>query len=164
MVAQGSSLPGQNPAYRPSGIFLELHDAQFFCNDPCLMFRLIRQRQRLAVALIVLSLAARLLVPVGWMPGTGQSMFMLCTGQGAVAAWIDDKGELHKSTPPEQRKSGIKCVFAGLGSGLNPDIGPSLGLTPVTSATILQLSGTSSTIGQGLAAPPPPSTGPPFLI
>lgn len=116
-----------------------------------------------ALALLALAFAmlSRAIIPAGWMPAntTGYAV-ILCTGHGAVQMWMDDKGELHSNAPAEEAASDHPCAFANPGL----PILPSLALIP---ALLLALTGHipgdsgEVAIGRGLAAPPPPSTGPP---
>jgi hypothetical protein len=120
-----------------------------------------------AVPLILCAFFVRMMIPSGWMPtvdGAGYTRISLCTGMGEQAAWIDTKGGLHKSDPGKKQQETAPCVFASLGAALDV---PHLAVpdAPVTKSQ--DDSGqvpVSAAIGQGLAAPPPPSTGPPILI
>lgn len=122
--------------------------------------------KRLALALLVMALAVRALVPAGWMP-SGERAFALtvCTGVDTKTIWMDSKGGLHKENPAGHKQSKHEpCAFAG-----NADI-PNLvsanavavGPESVDAAQPLQMQPVN--VGQGLAAPPPPQTGPPILI
>ena len=106
----------------------------------------------------------RLLVPVGWMPATEQGFAItLCTGEGAVSAWVDDKGEIHKGKPSEQTSH--PCIFAGFGAAFDISTAIDTVGAPVLPAGILPPSAAFVVaVGQGLAAPPPPSTGPPVSL
>ncbi|MGC6328599.1 hypothetical protein [Rhizorhabdus sp. FW153] len=119
-----------------------------------------------ALGLAMLALFMRVLIPAGWMPASAERGFsiILCTGQGAMSAWIDEKGELHEGKPGDDRAS-HPCVFAGFGAAfdLRPfDIAPSLFVVPVVLpfAFARGMGG----VGHGLAAPPPPPTGPPGAL
>jgi hypothetical protein len=120
-------------------------------------------KQHLTLALVVVALAVRVLVPAGWMPATalGHATFTLCTGTGMVEAWVGDDGTIHKSVPDKGGKGSIPCLFAGLGAGIDPgSLIKSISLAPVAFVAA-SLTAFAIAIGHGLAAPPPPSTGPP---
>ncbi len=155
---------GQNPAYRPSGIFPGCSGSHFFALAEPKMLKHSSFKKQLALSLVVLALAVRMFVPAGWMPTANQSGFTLCTGLGKIEVWVDGAGELHKSSPPKQKGGGTECAFAGLltGDGAeNRSFAPN-DLPPQNQVAPAGLA--SSRIGQGLAAPPPPSTGPPAFI
>ena len=114
-----------------------------------------------AVMLVAFALMMRLLVPAGWMPATDGRAVTLCTGMGAVEMWIADDGTLHEKAPVQPGKTTESCVFAALGAAIvTPDLAPVIAPPAIAAAPI---AGTALTIaiGRGLAAPPPPPTGPP---
>lgn len=118
------------------------------------------------MALLALALALRVLVPAGWMPAEGQGVAItLCSGEGAVPAWVDAQGKIHKHDPAQGSMADHPCAFAGMGA---PMLGgevpaPPLAL-PVPRDEIAGLAIAPAAIGQGLAAPPPPATGPPATV
>lgn len=120
-----------------------------------------QRRGACALGLMALALMLRMLVPVGWMPATDGRSITLCTGMGAVQAWIAADGTVHEKAPQPAGKAEQPCVFAGLGAAIVlPDLaGPiapvatPLAFAPPITAVVA--------IGRGLAAPPPPPTGPP---
>lgn len=120
---------------------------------------------RIAFALVALALLMRLLVPVGWMPAAEQGFAItLCTGEGAVSAWVDDKGEIHKGKPAAEQTS-HPCIFAGFGVALDLPSFTAIGAPLLLAAEALPpFARFVVAIGQGLAAPPPPSTGPPIIL
>lgn len=111
-----------------------------------------------------LALALRLVVPSGWMPavGAGGIKITICSGAGIVDATIGADGKIHKSSPVNGAAKDSPCAFAGVSAA---DVSPELlllgwsSLAPAAVALIRYIA-----IGQGLAALPPPSTGPPSLI
>ncbi len=123
-------------------------------------------RRYFSVALIVLALAMRVIVPAGWMPSaaSGYPTFTLCTGSGMVEAWVDQGGKIHKSLPGKGGATGEPCAFAGAGVGYVANDLPAALPVRFLTAVLLIIAGTCTSVGQGLAAPPPPSTGPPNLI
>lgn len=123
-----------------------------------------KMRGSLAVWFAAFALAARLLVPFGFMPVSGQGYAItLCTGDGMVAAWVDDSGKVHKERKAPGGNHDRPCAFAGIGGAVAaaglPDIVPP---TPIFGEESWPHPASVS-IGYGLAAPPPPSTGPPNI-
>lgn len=131
-----------------------------------LMTRGISQtRQRLLLALVALALAVRVLVPAGWMPSydAGHPTITLCTGTGMSEAWVDADGKIHKTSPDKSGKSTGFCAFSTLGLAfgalaLGVFIAAVFNRAPIAPFARQQIS-----VGRGLAAPPPPARGPPFL-
>lgn len=123
-------------------------------------------RDRTAIALLALALLARVLVPAGWMPAEGRGMAItLCSGSGAVAAWVDADGKIQKHDPAKGAMPDHPCAFAGLGMPmLGGDVPAAPLLAPVPRDELAGLSLAPAAIGRGLAAPPPPATGPPASI
>ncbi|KQX20892.1 MULTISPECIES: hypothetical protein [unclassified Sphingomonas] len=120
---------------------------------------------RIALAFVVAALFMRLLVPAGWMPASERGLAItLCTGTGAQQAWVDGQGKIHKGKPGEGRAD-HPCVFAGFAALLDLPSAIDLPAGPQPFATALPVfAGTAVAIGRGLAAPPPPSTGPPIRL
>jgi hypothetical protein len=121
--------------------------------------------RRLALAFVVLALTVRALVPNGWMPD-GERAFALtvCTGVDTQTIWMDSKGGLHKQHPDGHKQSKHwPCAYAGHADASTP-------VADVNSDADLRLLAIREpidplhvAIGLGLAAPPPPQTGPPTL-
>jgi hypothetical protein len=106
-------------------------------------------------------MAVRALVPTGYMaaPATlgGGLIVTICTGHGAVEAPVTLGG---KSTQHGDGKThDAPCAFAAVAHLAAPDL-ISLPLTG-RSASVLQTAPAQVMPGRGLAAPPPPATGPP---
>ncbi|KRB85591.1 hypothetical protein ASE00_02000 [Sphingomonas sp. Root710] len=116
-----------------------------------------------ALAFAILALVLRLLIPAGFMPATGQGFAItLCTGMGSMQAWVDEHGAVHKGEPVKKEQVEHPCAFAGFGAALDvPSVVGALALPFITMAKLIGASAAPATIGRGLAAPPPPSTGPP---
>lgn len=114
-----------------------------------------RSRGWLGVVL-ALALALKLLVPQGWMPGPGG--LVLCPEATPTAhAGIHGGGK----EKPGHALPDHPCAFAGLGLAA----APVLPVFTVASPPVILAGITPSryvvAIGRGLAAPPPPATGPP---
>lgn len=122
-------------------------------------------RGRIALAFVVAALFMRLLVPAGWMPASERGLAItLCTGTGAQQAWVDGQGRIHKGKPGEGQAD-HPCIFSGFAALLDLPSSIDLPVGPLAFAAALPMvAGTAVAIGHGLAAPPPPSTGPPIRL
>jgi hypothetical protein len=119
--------------------------------------------KRVAFLLVVLALAVRLAVPTGWMPGEKSFQLTLCTGTDTQTVWMDSKGKLHKQEPHGDDAEQQPCAFGGLAALAVPaDLAQDLQLHQLIEVT--RIADAPASIGHGLAAPPPPQTGPPILI
>ena len=119
------------------------------------------------IAFVLLALAARMVVPAGWMPtfANGRVTIMLCTSAGMVEAWIDADGKIHKESPVKKGAGDQPCAFAGLGGAADvPTFDVASLALPFAAQLIHNNKATAVAIGLGLAAPPPPATAPPALI
>jgi len=114
------------------------------------------------LGLLAIALLMRLLVPTGWMPMAGSGYAItLCTGMGAVQAWVDKDGNVHKGKPTDT-KSEQPCAFSGYSLALDlPPFGGVAILPALPNAVLPVASLFAVDVGRGLAAPPPPPTGPP---
>jgi len=122
--------------------------------------------KHIPLALIGFALLLRIIVPAGWMPTTGADgaiRISICTGMGAETAYIDRDGKVHKEAPSGTHHDPQPCGFGALGLGLNSAPGPTLILPFIAAAAVELAILQTAAIGHGLAAPPPPSTGPPSL-
>jgi hypothetical protein len=121
-------------------------------------------RGKVALGLLTLALLMRLIVPAGWMPTAGNGYAItLCTGAGTVSAWIDADGKLHKGEPADTA-SDHSCAFAGFAGALDLPATGALALPILPATAILVARPFAVDIGRGLAAPPPPQTGPPATL
>lgn len=118
--------------------------------------------------MVALAVALRLTVLPGYMiasPSGGSTAVVMCTADGAVSRTVVPVG--HPSTPDDHRdehpgKTSV-CPFAAAGVALSaPDLRVDVIAPPP--APSLPLAILVGLPGQGLAAPPPPATGPPFSI
>lgn len=138
--------------------------------------------RRCFLALAVMALAVRALVPAGWMTmpsADGTVRLTICTGTGPIAATpamahevraMSDMGSGMGSgmgpAPPHHGDDAPThpdhpCAFTGgvLAAALPVLIQPP---APPPVATAIRLAATRDlAVGRGLAAPPPPPTGPP---
>ena len=120
---------------------------------------------KVALALFALALLLRAMIPAGFMPVAGKGFAIeLCTGVGAVSAWVDDQGNVHKGKPGDSKPE-HPCAFANLSAALDlPTLGESLTVPSLATSALLGAGMAAVAIGRGLAAPPPPPTGPPFSL
>ena len=121
-------------------------------------------RRASAAIVALLALAVRLAAPTGWMlapsDGHGAPRLVICTGHGPA--------ELggHPSAPSHTPARSIEhpCVFAGAASPTAPQA-PAV---PIAAPTLMAVDVPVTAFrdqrpGRGLAAPPPPSHGPPTI-
>lgn len=120
---------------------------------------------RLLLIIALIAVAVRGLIPMGWMP-TGERGFeiTICDGIDTHKVWLDSDGKLHKQDPSKKPAPDPEpCAFGALAmAAVINDISAS----DIPSAKMAVASGRSDylvSIGRGLAAPPPPATGPPYL-
>ena len=125
--------------------------------------------RRWLLLLFACAMLVRALIPTGWMPIADAQGFriVLCSGAGpmtpsatapmdhAMAGMHHEKSSDHHSQGPEH-----PCAFAGVTPAIDtpPLAAP---LPPVRIRATPALARALVTIGHGLAAPPPPQTGPP---
>lgn len=118
--------------------------------------------RRWAFGFAVLALIVQVLTPSGYMVGRqgDHAAIVICTGHGPAGSLSDLIG--HPGKAPQSRHD-APCAFAGLGVSAAPPptaliVGPiSLATQPALIAQFYLIP------GRGLAAPPPPSQGPPQL-
>lgn len=122
-----------------------------------------------ALLLVACALLLRVAIPGGWMPAKGADGLVritLCTGMGAVEAWVDGEGRIHDGAPHKKQepKTDQPCAFAGLiAPAIDADPLPPP-LAPVARGATIVFADHAVAIGHGLAAPPPPPTGPPLTL
>lgn len=144
--------------------------------------------QRVAfAALLLVALLMRMAVPPGYMlaPGTGGWPVVPCDGFGAAPppAPVPDAGHdahaLHGShhmahgahhAPPHEHapgpvhKTDHPCAFGGLTLAAAPPMMPVVALFAPILAVAPAFHLAEVMVGRGLAAPPPPATGPPARL
>jgi hypothetical protein len=122
----------------------------------------------LALVVLACALGLRMLVPQGWMPVSDTHGFRItmCTGTGPMDMTVTMPGmTMHdgKAGHDQQPMQDHPCTFAHLGLALAEPGLPALILPPISRAEAVAAKAFAVAIGHGLAAPPPPSTGPPAL-
>jgi hypothetical protein len=118
--------------------------------------------RRWAVGLALLTLLLQGLTPAGFMLARqdGRATIAICTGHGPATSVIDVAG--HPSKPAKSQPD-TPCAFAGHGMVTATPIAARLATpiaAPITPAAPPRF---DLAPGRGLAAPPPPSQGPPTL-
>lgn len=126
----------------------------------------------IALALLACALALRLLIPAGWMPVHDAQGFhlTLCSGTGpeplpahAAMAGMAHHGTHRHDHQHDQGMPDHPCAFAGLGMVLAEPVLPAVAPIVATVEPAIVAIPAAVAIGRGLAAPPPPPTGPPAL-
>ncbi len=122
-------------------------------------------RSFLAVLLFA-ALAVRAIIPAGWMPSSERAFAItVCTGIDTKTIWLDRQGKTHKQDPAHDKGANhAPCAFAGMAMASDVPVPVAFELLAPSVTVIPRLTSANVTVGQGLAAPPPPSTGPPILI
>jgi hypothetical protein len=125
-----------------------------------------RCKRLLAVMVLLCALLGRVAVPTGYMIAAsnqnGLPVFQMCNGSGPMAMATDAR---HNPDQHEEHKSADHpCAFAAASTAV--DLAAVLHpVAPTTMAAATAYTALSfARPGLGLAAPPPPKTGPPFLI
>jgi hypothetical protein len=123
----------------------------------------------LALALIACALFLRILVPQGWMPVASHHGWQLapCSGAGPVASAAPMAGGAHHGhtkSPPAGHDGSAEspCVYAGLTQALDSWAGADIRLPQAAPAALAAATVAATAVSGKLAAPPPPSTGPPL--
>jgi hypothetical protein len=144
---------------------------------PCVDVIVHQMRRHLGAFLAVLALSVQSLIPTGYMVGargeTDGFAITLCTSNGMVNAVMNDNGQITELGAGNKARSDVPqpdddhtksvCGFAAQSIAL---FGPtSFELTRhelAFEALVAPLFASLTTPGRGLAAPPPPKTGPPL--
>jgi hypothetical protein len=117
-------------------------------------------RRRLGALVALLAIAVGLLAPQGFMVASGRSgpTIVICTGHGpATMPGQPDRSD-HKGGHAQA------CAFAGHGIASSPPSLAIIGKVVFAPQTALQVALADLAPGRGLAAPPPPSQGPPNFL
>lgn len=127
-----------------------------------------------SLALALVALTIRLLVPVGYMIGPtakgGDLPIVLCTSQGVEIVLLDQDAGRSDSASGSQddhtdpQPTGHPCAFAGAATGIAVERPPIVESADWSPPRRPPASIPDALPGRGLAAPPPPQTGPPHLI
>jgi len=143
-----------------------------------LLRRHLKLQRWFAGCLIALALAVRLLVPAGYMPMAGKAGLEICAGQNADLAAIGSMpgmgamphhagmgmhGMDHGKAMPGDHDHDCGFASAVGGSADLPDLILPAMLAPVALPVAFVVQAIVRP-GLGLAAPPPPKTGPPSIL
>ena len=118
------------------------------------------------LVLALIAVAMKILVPPGFMLGptdvTGRAGYPLvnCTGHGPATAPIDVGGK----APGQKPRTDAPCSFAGQAQAASPPTLSQIAAPWVRVKTPLVFAQFDLVPGRGLAAPPPPSQGPPVSL
>jgi hypothetical protein len=121
---------------------------------------------RFLITIALIAFAVRGLVPAGWMP-TGERAFeiTICAGVETHTVWLDSKGDLHKQDPSKKVVPDAEtCAFGAIAFAIASDGYDATTFKLLQNSALENVAEFSVAIGRGLAAPPPPATGPPILI
>ncbi len=127
---------------------------------------------RVFTALTVLALAVRFAIPAGTMlekPAEDGDLptLVICSSAGMITVKAEGYGIPAKPDPAKHQdngKSGEPCVFAAVAANVAPPP-PTVVDLPAPAATAAPFEvAVHQRPGEGLAAPPPPATGPPALV
>jgi hypothetical protein len=115
------------------------------------------------LCLLAFALALRILVPAGWMPAAeGGLRIVPCIAAPQAQVASDHHSGGHGEAPAPAAKDDGPCSFFGLSAPFAAPADPFAALLmPPLAAAASGIALLSVQIGRGLAAPPPPSTGPP---
>ena len=112
------------------------------------------------MALALLAIVMRVAVPQGFMiDPAGQAGLVLCIPGMAGSGDLDGRPGAPAPVNPDK-----PCAFAGFIADAPPQALPMVVPAFWQAASITDLTRPEQTPGRGLAAPPPPSVGPPALL
>jgi hypothetical protein len=131
---------------------------------------------QLGLAALLLALAMRLLVPTGFMweaGANGGAQLVPCSGMAPASNapamhgmhHMAMAGQAHEKGDESTDTNSHECAFSGLGGPLDlasPFVAPAA--LPRAILALPILTAQALTPGRGLAAPPPPSRGPPATV
>lgn len=125
---------------------------------------LVQDDRRLVAWLLAFVFFARILVPAGWMPSADQGRWVeICTGDSTAKIWLDDQGKAHPGKAGDSQHKGSACVFGAASFAFDLPVVAALPPLVAIATPIPAIRSLTLAIGRGLAAPPPPKTGPPTL-
>jgi hypothetical protein len=121
------------------------------------------------LVLATLAIALKIMIPAGFMPGMDQPgslpfALVICTGEGLKV--VDQLPASHQSDEHGGKSAhDAPCPFAVQGAATPPPAMVAVARAQVvTYVEPLSPLGRTVAPGQGLAAPPPPPTGPPIAL
>ena len=124
--------------------------------------------RRAFLALAMLAVALKVLIPAGFMARTEQAApfpLVLCTSQGAVVADAAALGHDSHEDQPAKSHHDSPCAFAGHGLGAAP---PTASDAEVAVVAVYERGApalpASVSPGRGVSGPPLPARGPPSLL
>ena len=123
-------------------------------------------RRRLGwLLLLVGALLARSIAPDGWMPvvnAAGGIEITVCNGTGPDDRMVlSPDGKVHHKAPVKGQLGDHPCAFSGLGVANAPPPQLALAIPTLAPQAVPEPRRVHLVPGRGLAAPPPPATGPP---
>lgn len=130
-------------------------------NDPCC--------RAFTIMLLLCVLAMRVTVPQGYMwsaEGKGWPAVVLCSGHGAAPVAMQMQmhgGDAHHGQH-DHKPADHPCGFAAAGAAVDLAALPQPPVVPTARTATVATFHRASRPGLGLAAPPPPQTGPPSPI
>jgi len=122
-------------------------------------------QRRLLLAVFACAMLLRIAIPAGWMPVAQADGWRLtiCPGMTSGESVAAMPGMHHHKAPVGHDQGDRPCTFAGLGLAVAlPDLPPAPALLAAVAEPASSAPGVVA-LGRGLAAPPPPATGPPAL-
>jgi len=131
--------------------------------------------QRAALGLALAALVLRIAVPAGWMPQATDGGFRIAMchaipdaatriDMAAAQALLDAALDTGEPEPAKQVPGDPDCAFAGFAGPMAlHDVAPLTDTVAPNEARPVFHPYRNSAPGRGLAAPPPPATGPPSL-
>jgi hypothetical protein len=129
-----------------------------------------RVHRRWLIVVALVALAARLLVPAGWMPVAGAAGVTLGLCDGGMAGGLPmamqpDDQHRHRAGLPmhHQGAPDHPCAFAGAAASADLPVLAPVALLSTAGVVIAAETARAIVPGRGLAAPPPPSHAPPTL-
>ena len=119
---------------------------------------------RIGALAALLALIVRLAVPIGFMPAAGAAALIPCPAQTNMPALPQMHG-MHHDAPAHHDHDGGRqsCPFAGVAAVADFAAPVIPLLLPPLAIALAILRPVAVSPGLGLAAPPPPKTGPPVL-
>ena len=119
-----------------------------------------------AIFAAVIALVLNVLVPPGFMADShGAPGLVLCTGHGPVVIASDLDGLIKDAGSHDSKSKGDgPCAFTGHGAAPPLAAAPVLASLTVSWSSVPEPVSTASVAVPSLAAPPPPSHGPPTVL